>query len=141
MDRDREHLRLLAVFHFVVAGLAALASFFALVMIGAGALALDIWRRNPGDAPPEFGAWLVIALGTFWLLVALTFVAASILAGASLLKTRRYTFCLVVAAVACLFVPFGTILGVSTLVVLNRPSVKALFTGAAQPGAPTTLSP
>ena len=136
MDRDREHLRLLAVFHFVVAGLAALASFFALVMIGAGALALDIWRRYPEDAPPELGAWFVIAIGAFWLLVALSFVAAAIVAGVSLLKTRRYTFCLVVAAVACLFVPFGTILGVSTLVVLNRPSVKALFTSPTTPSSP-----
>ena len=129
MDRDREHLRLLAVFHFVVAGLAALASFFALFTIGAGVLALDIWRRNPVEAPPEFGAWLVIAIGIFWLVVALSFVAAAVLAGISLLNVRRYTFCLVVAAVACLFVPFGTILGVATLIVLNRPSVKALFAG------------
>jgi hypothetical protein len=36
-------------------------------------------------------------------------------------------FCLVVAGVSCLFMPFGTILGVLSLIVLNRPSVKLLF--------------
>jgi hypothetical protein len=31
------------------------------------------------------------------------------------------------AAVACIFVPFGTVLGVLTIIVLTRPSVRALF--------------
>jgi len=32
-----------------------------------------------------------------------------------------------VAAVECIFMPFGTVLGVFTIIVLNRPSIKALF--------------
>jgi hypothetical protein len=31
------------------------------------------------------------------------------------------------ACIECLFIPFGTILGVFTVVVLSRESVKALF--------------
>jgi hypothetical protein len=31
MNQDKEHLRLLAIFHYVVAGLAALLSFFPLL--------------------------------------------------------------------------------------------------------------
>jgi hypothetical protein len=31
------------------------------------------------------------------------------------------------AAIACLFMPLGTILGVFTIIVLIRPNVKALF--------------
>ena len=38
----------------------------------------------------------------------------------------HYLYCLVVAAVECMLVPFGTVLGVLTIIVLNRPSVKAL---------------
>ena len=39
----------------------------------------------------------------------------------------RQTFCVVVAAISCCFTPLGTVLGVFTLIVLFRPSVKALF--------------
>jgi hypothetical protein len=31
------------------------------------------------------------------------------------------------AAVECLFIPFGTVLGVFTILVLQRPTVKAMF--------------
>ena len=50
-----------------------------------------------------------------------------IVAGRFLARRVHYTFCLVVAAIACLFMPFGTVLGVLTIIVLMRPSVKALF--------------
>jgi hypothetical protein len=41
---------------------------------------------------------------------------------------KHYTFCLVMAGVECLFMPFGTVLGVFTILVLNRQTVKELFT-------------
>ncbi len=40
---------------------------------------------------------------------------------------RRRLFCLVVAGVECAFMPFGTVLGVFTIAVLMRESVKELF--------------
>lgn len=39
------------------------------------------------------------------------------------------TFVFVMACVQCANVPFGTALGVFTILVLQRPSVKALFEG------------
>ncbi len=48
-------------------------------------------------------------------------------AGMSLLQNKRWTFCFVMAILLCLNPPLGTILGVFTIVVLNRPSVKELF--------------
>ena len=47
--------------------------------------------------------------------------------GNRLKNHTNYTYCLVVDAIACTFVPFGTVLGVFTIIVLVRPSVKALF--------------
>ena len=41
--------------------------------------------------------------------------------------TADWTFCLVMGAVACMFMPVGTVLGVFTIVVLMKPSVKELF--------------
>ena len=42
-------------------------------------------------------------------------------------------YCLVVAAVECIFMPFGTVLGVFTIIVLMRPGVKERFGVEAQP--------
>jgi hypothetical protein len=53
------------------------------------------------------------------------------IAGRSLGFRKRYSFALVIACIECLFVPFGTILGVFTIVALSRESVRALFSKAA----------
>ena len=49
----------------------------------------------------------------------------------SLARRRRYLYCLILAGVmAATCMPFGTVLGVFTIIVLMRPSVKQAF-GAA----------
>ena len=54
-------------------------------------------------------------------------------AGRSLQQRTRYLYCLVMAGVECIFMPFGTVLGVFTIIVLMRDSVKPLF---GRPAAP-----
>lgn len=53
---------------------------------------------------------------------------ATVYAGRCLARRRKHTFCLGVAAVSCMNAPIGTALGVFTIIVLMRPSVKELFT-------------
>jgi hypothetical protein len=67
-----------------------------------------------------------------------TFAAAVVIAGQKLAARTSYTYCLVVAAIECMFTPFGTVLGVLTIIVLMRPSVKKLF-GYPAGGKPTPL--
>jgi hypothetical protein len=50
-----------------------------------------------------------------------------LLAGRALAKRNRYTLAFIVAYIECLFVPFATVLGVFTLIVLSGESIKALF--------------
>ena len=57
-------------------------------------------------------------------------------AARSLALCKRYSFALV-ACIECLFVPFGTILGVFTIVALSRESMKASFERV-QTAAPRT---
>ncbi|MEO1377496.1 MAG: hypothetical protein AAFW70_25095, partial [Cyanobacteria bacterium J06635_10] len=52
---------------------------------------------------------------------------ATILSGRFLKLHKRYWFSFVTACFLCLFTPFGTILGVFTLIVLCRQSVKDLY--------------
>jgi hypothetical protein len=55
------------------------------------------------------------------------FAICSLVAAGSLAKRKRYTFCIVAAAVACTFVPLGTILGGWTIYTLIQPAVREVF--------------
>ena len=138
MNQDKEHLRLLAIFHYVVAGLAALFSFFPLLYTTVGAIFIFAARHGtpkPGEEPPpEFIGWIFAIVGSLLFLLGVAIAICILIAGRSLAKRTRYWFALVVACIECLFIPFGTILGVFTIVVLSRESVKALFSAAQAPG-------
>jgi len=45
----------------------------------------------------------------------------------ALRKRKHRTFLLVMAALSCLSIPYGTILGIFTFMVLQRPAAKKLF--------------
>lgn len=132
MNQDREHLQLLAIFHYVVAGLAALLSFFPLFYSVLGWFLLYA-AQHPGpnnqEPPPAFLGWIFIAVGTVFFLGGITMAICILIAGRCLSHRKAYSFALVMACIECLFVPFGTILGVFTIVALSRESVKGLFSG------------
>jgi hypothetical protein len=134
MNQDKEHLQLLAIFHYVVAGLAALFSFFPLLYTTIGAIFIFAARHGtakPGeDLPPEFLGWIFAVLGSLLFLMGIAMAICILIAGRSLALRKRYTFVLVMACIECLFIPFGTILGVFTIVVISRESVRALFSKA-----------
>jgi hypothetical protein len=136
MNRDEEHLQLLAIFHYVVAGLAALFSFFPLLYTTVGAIFIFAARHGtakPGeDLPPEFLGWIFAVLGSLLFLMGIAMAICILIAGRSLALRKRYSFALVMACIECLFIPFGTILGVFTVVVLSRESVRGLFSTTAQ---------
>ena len=137
MDRDTEQLKLLAIFHYVVAGLAALFSFFPLIYTTIGVIFIFAARHGtakPGEEwPPEFLGWIFAVLGSLLFLFGIAMAICILIAGRSLALRKRYSFALMMACTECLFVPFGTILGIFTIVVLSRESVKALFSDARKP--------
>jgi hypothetical protein len=131
MNQDEEHLRLLAIFHYVVAGLAALFSFFPLLYTTVGAIFIFVARHGtpkPGEElPPEFLGWFFVVLGLLLFLLGIAMAICILIVGRCLSRHKHYTFVLVMACIECLFIPFGTILGVFTIVVLSRQSVRGLF--------------
>ena len=134
MNQDEEHLRLLAIFHYVVAGLAALFSFFPLLYTTVGAIFIFVARHGtpkPGEElPPEFLGWFFVVLGLLLFLLGIAMAICILIVGRCLSRHKHYTFVLVMACIECLFIPFGTILGVFTIVVLSRQSVRGLFSTA-----------
>lgn len=131
--RDDEHLRLLSAFHYVLGGLLALASFLPGIHLAYGILMvtgrLGAGRGAHGAA--ELGSamlgWFFIGLAAIVILCGLALAASLLLAGAWLVRRRHYLFCLGVAGAACALAPFGTALGVFTILVLARDSVRAEF--------------
>lgn len=130
MSQDEEHLRLLSIFHFVVGGLTALLGCLPVFHVGFGLFFLFGNVDFDGGAPPEsariFGG-LFVVIGLLVMLFNWTLAGLLIVAGRRLAQRRSHTFCTVVAAIQCVMFPFGTALGVFTLIVLCRPSVKQLF--------------
>ena len=141
LDQDAEHLRLLSIFHYIVAGVSAFVSFFPLLYSGVGALFVYLARQpvKPGESPPpELLGWFLVGFGIFFAIVGLAFALLIFLGGRALARRRHYGFAFAVACIECIFVPFGTILGLFTLIVLSRESAKRLFLSAASAGPART---
>lgn len=122
---------MLAIFHYIVAGLAALFSFFPMLYTIIGGVFIFAARHGtpkPGEElPPEFLGWIFIAMGSLLFLLGIAMAICISIAGRCLSRCKHYTFAQVMASIGCLFVPFGTILGVFTIIALSRESVKTLF--------------
>ena len=123
MNQDQEHLRLLSIFHYVMAGLACLLPLFSLIYIGLGAAMLS--GKMPSSSSSAHS----------------DVISGWIFAGRALAKRERRTLCLVVAGLNCLHMPLGTLLGVFTLIVLGRPSVQALFDPTGRGAVPAVWPP
>ena len=133
MSTDEEHLRLLAIFHYVVGGLMALFACFPLIHVGMGLFIIIDPQGFSGSSstpPPAFMGWFFVLLGSVFILAGWAMALCVIAAGRCLAKRKRYLFCLIMGGLQCLFMPIGTVLGVFTIIVLVRDSVKALFQAA-----------
>ncbi|MHB1037459.1 MAG: hypothetical protein ACYC35_18870 [Pirellulales bacterium] len=129
MEQDLQHLRLLSIFHYVVGGLMALVACFPIIhlvigiLIVSGNLGAD---QSHQGLPPEFG-WIFIIVAVPMILVGWMLALAIVVAGRFLAGRVHPMYCLIVAGIESCFIPFGTALGVLTIIVLERPSVKAMF--------------
>lgn len=129
---DAEHLRLLAIFHFVVAGLAfAGVGFLFLHYLVMHTFLADpeIWKNAPNSngPPPEI---LFDVFKWFYVIIGVLFAAgaiANLLSGLWIRKRKNRVFSLIIAGINCIQFPFGTALGVFTLVVLLRDSVRESY--------------
>jgi ABC-type Fe3+ transport system permease subunit len=140
MGAPRDDLRLLSIFHWVLAALAALFSAFPVLYIVMGVLVLQ-GRFDDRNPPPEFLGWMMVAMGIAFTVAGLCYAALVAYAGRCVGRTRHWTFVIVIAALSCAFFPFGTVLGVFTIIVLSKPEVKALFQPQAMPAGTTPAPP
>ncbi len=126
---DREHLNLLVIFHYIVAGLALMGIGFLVLhymVMGSVFNNPEMWKNAKDQPPPQLFAmfkWFYLFMG-FLLIIA---AVGNLLSGLYLRARKHRTFSIVVAALNCLQIPFGTVLGVFTIVVLVWESVCQLY--------------
>lgn len=127
-NQDEQHLQILSIFHYVVGGLAGLFACFPIIHLVVGiALVVSSLTQTPADAPSIFiGLFFILIAGSI-ILFGWAFAICIILAGRFIVKRKNYMYCLVMAGIECMFTPFGTVLGVFTIITLVRPSVKEVF--------------
>ncbi len=128
-QRDREQLRLLSLFHYVVAAIVALFSMFPIIhlVVGIGMVTGSVNDQEANQEMIAMMGWMFIVMASLIIVLGLTFAVCMVFAGRYLARQEHYVFCLVIAGIECIYVPFGTVLGVFTIIVLSRPSVKQLF--------------
>ncbi len=131
---NTEQLRILSIFHYVLGGLeicfGCLGSLYLLMGLS---LALNpmVWTSHGEVPPPPFMGWIFVAVGGMWILCGVVFGILTALSGRFIAKRRNKTFSIVIGALNCLFVPFGTLLGVFTIILLSKNEIVAMYNESA----------
>jgi len=143
---DREHLSALSIGHFILGAVSLLGAAPVLFYGAAGAkllegmggdltMALGNLPTRPGSSPlPGAPDTMLQDLQVLLTALMASVIAVSVLAavhlvlvGVMIRRRRWWTFCYLTGWGECLMFPFGTILGVFTIIVLGRPTVKRAF--------------
>jgi hypothetical protein len=130
---DAENLRLLEIVYYIAGGVTALFScFFILHFIMFLVIGLNpqFFNNGPNHAatPPPAGLFLGVAafIGAL-ILAGWTFGGLQIYTGRCLKNRKHRTFVLIIAGLETCFIPWGTAIGIWTILLLQRPGVKASF--------------
>jgi hypothetical protein len=132
VNQDREHLKILSICFYVLSGLTLLPVFFGVIYILFGVffgVALTGAPHRADEPPPAIMGGIFVVFGLIFAGIFGTIGVLALMTGRKLARQSSYTFCFVIAVLICLWMPLGTILGIFTMVVLTRDSVKALFNG------------
>ena len=92
----------------------------------------EMWKSQQGATPPpkeffEAFIWMYIFFGA----VAVLAFILNLVSAIFLLQKKHRIFAIIVGGLNCLQIPVGTALGVFTIIVLSRDSVRELYSGTA----------
>jgi cytochrome bd-type quinol oxidase subunit 2 len=139
VNQDLEHLKILSICYYVLAGLCVFPMLYGVlytvmgVVFGAVFLAADV-PQGRNDPPAALFGGIFVFFGLVIIAIFLTLGLLILKTGRNLSKRDNYTFCFVISCIICIFMPLGTILGIFSIIVLTRESVKGLFEGRGYSG-------
>jgi len=130
---DNEHINLLSLFQ-LISGIFTLAwSVFMALYFGFIIFIFNLGgkfdtAKNPIDSefPIQFMG-IIIIVWIICLLVAIALSIAKIYSSKFLKQRKNRTFSIVISCIECFSFPYGTLLGVLSIIVLNRNSVKNIY--------------
>ena len=128
---DQEHLKLLAIGHYVVGGIGVFFACLPLIHLTLGLAFLfggiEDFEGAAAEEVPAFIGLLFAIIGGIFFLFGQACAWCVIYSGRQIAQRKKHTFSFIIGCVNCMFFPFGTILGVFTIIVLSRDSVKDLY--------------
>ena len=130
-EQDHNNLNLLSIFHYVLGGLVALFSCMPFIHVFMGLMMVSgqFSEASNDDFPAAFG-WIFVIMGSIFILLGWSTAICMMIAGKKLKARQSRLFCMIIAGIECMFMPFGTALGVFTLITLNKEPVKEIFDGS-----------
>ena len=131
-NSDLQHLKYLRIGHFINAGLLFLISLFSIIYLVIGAAMLAGAFEGEKDPPPEFLGVFFIGIALILMVMFGGLAVLNLFAARALRNRSGWMFCVVMAAVNIMFSPLGLAIGVFSLIVLLRESVKQLFASGGQ---------
>jgi hypothetical protein len=153
----RERLRFLAIGYYVRGGvIVAFSSFLLIYVVMLSAFSFipaSNWNPPPtpapssstfvwpkpapppshSEGPPVIIFRIIAGVMSGIMVLGWTFGALTLYAGRCLQKRKRKTLIYVTAALNCIFIPYGTLLGVFTFIILGSPAAIQEFSEAPKP--------
>jgi hypothetical protein len=127
-NEDIKNIDMLSMFHYIIGGFTALFSCIPFIHVFLGlAMLSGKFFEGKGDAPPPVIGWLFVIMGAIFILIGWSIAVCMIIIGRKLKRHKNRIFCMVVAGFECMLMPFGTVLGVFTLIALNKDSIREMF--------------
>ena len=126
-NKDRDHLNILAICHYVYAGLMLLSLFLVFGHYLIMTFTINMETQENGETfPDEFMGYLR-AFYVFSGLIIIAIAVANFFAARALKQDKNKLFLLIISGLNCFNMPLGTTLGVFTIIVLMRPTVIDLY--------------
>jgi hypothetical protein len=124
---DEDRLEWLPLMYWVSGGVGVLFSLYFLIYVVMGVGIASIPATSDESAPPAFFGWMIAGMG----LVGFTLIASigvlRIMSGFWIRARKHRVAIMVIAGISCLEIPYGTLLGVVTFMILGRKSVAERF--------------
>lgn len=146
MEKDLEHLKLLGIFHYIWGALSLVGGLFLgayFVVIGVVLMTNPSTTSSTEDSGTTSAVGgVLIAIGVIAFLIVVVYGILTLMAGGKYRKHQggyRFLFILAIVTLIIGGIP-GIVLGIFSLMVLSRPSVKALFKGESLPGTGSVLA-
>jgi len=131
MEEDIRYLNLLAIFHMIVAGIVGLLSCLPLINLFIGVPMLkDVpyaLSQNEFFSQTTLTPLIFILLPSGMTVIGWMFAVAIALNGYYLKNRKWLNYCMIVSGIETILMPFGTVLGVFTILLLTKPNIKNRF--------------